>query len=98
MAIRGRLWFALWLAGVCTALWLVVWRQTESFRTARALGDVRLERASLESRRRGFERRIRAAASRDQLIPLAGARLGLRLPADSEIYRITMPSAAAPPR
>lgn len=98
MAFRGRHRFVLWLAGVGAALWLVIWRQTDSFRTARALADLRVQRAALEGRRSDFERRIRVATSRDALIPRAGARLGLRLPADSEIFRIPLPTtgAAAP--
>jgi len=98
MAIRGRHWVVFWLAAVCVALWLVVWRQTDSLRTARALGEVRTQRATLEGRRREYERRIRAASSRAQLIPRAGSRLGLRPAVDSEIFYINVPGATAPPR
>ena len=98
MALKGRHWFVLWLAAVCVALWLVVWRQTDSLRTARALTDVRAQRTTLEGRRSDYERRIRSATSRAQLIPRAAARLGLRQPLDSEIFYITIPAPAAPPR
>ena len=98
MAIRGRHWFVLWLAAVCVALWLVVWRQTDSLRAARALGEVRTQRATLEGRRSEYERRIRAASSRTRLIPLAGSRLGLRPAVDSEIFYINVPGATALPR
>ena len=96
MALRGRAWFVLGLAAVCVALWLVVWRQTDSLRTARALGEVRLERTTLEGRRSDYERRIRTATGRDQLIPRAAARLGLRQALDSEIFYIPVPSGTAP--
>ncbi len=98
MAIRGRHWFVFWLAAVCVALWLVVWRQTDSLGTARTLGEVRTQRATLEGRRSEYERRIRAATSRAELIPRAGSRLGLRLAVDSEIFYISVPDATAAPR
>lgn len=90
MALRGRHWFFIWLVVACAALWLVIWRQTDSFRTARALNDVREQRTVLEGQRANLEARIRAAQSREQLIPRA-ARLGLRAARDSEIFRITAP-------
>lgn len=91
MALRGRHWFVFWLAAACLALWLVVWRQTDSFRLARALGDTRTERITLEGRLSEYERRVRAARSRDQLMARVAARLGLRPARDSEIVRIPAP-------
>ena len=91
MALKGRHWFLIWLLAGCGALWLVIWRQTDSFRTARALNDVREQRAELASRRASLEARIRAAQSREQLIPRA-AKLGLRAARDSEIFRVTAPA------
>jgi hypothetical protein len=97
MALRGRHWFFLWLLAACAALWLVIWRQTDSFRTARTLNEVRTQRGILEGQRANLERRIRGAASRDELIPRAASRLGLRAARDSEIFRITVPAAGSPP-
>jgi hypothetical protein len=94
MAFKGRHWFLIWLVAACAALWLVIWRQTDSFRTARALNAVREQRAVLAGQRASLEARIRAAQSRELLIPRA-ARLGLRAARDSEIFRITAP--AQPP-
>jgi hypothetical protein len=96
MPVRGRHRFFFWLLAACAALWLVVWRQTDSYRVARALRELRNQRALLEGRRGDLERRIRGAASRDQLIPRAGARLGLREARDSEIFRITVPASTPP--
>jgi hypothetical protein len=97
MVLRGRHWFFLWLLAACVALWLVIWRQTDSFRTARTLNEVRNQRTILEGQRADLERRIRSAGSRDQLIPRAATRLGLRAARDSEIFRITVPAAGPPP-
>jgi hypothetical protein len=83
MALKGRHWFLIWLVAVCAALWLVIWRQTDSFRNARALNAVREQRAVLAGQRASLEARIRAA------------RMGLRAARDSEIFRITAP--AQPP-
>ena len=84
MAVKGRHWVAVWLVVLLAALWAVIARQTASLNAARALTDLRAERASLEGRRAVLERRIRAAQSRAVLLPRA-QRLGLRQPADTEI-------------
>ena len=91
MALRGRHWFVFWLVAASVALWLVVWRQTDSFRLARALGDIRTQRITLEGRLSDYERRIRAAKGREQLMARVAARLGLRPARDSEIVRISAP-------
>ena len=91
--IKGRHWLAIWLVALLAALWAVIARQTASLNAARALTDLRAQRAGLEGRRDELERRIRTAGSRAVLLPRA-ERLGLRLPADTEI--ILMP--VSPPR
>jgi len=84
MAVKGRHWVAVWLVVLLAALWAVIARQTASLNAARALTDLRAERANLEGRRAELERRIRTAQSRAVLLPRA-QRLGLRQPADTEI-------------
>lgn len=90
MRPRGRLWVLFWLGFVLAMLAWVVARQTSAVVTAGELGDLREERASLEARRAELLQRIRVARSRGALIPRA-ARLGLRLPADSEIVILQVP-------
>ncbi len=92
MAVRGRHWVALWLVLALGALWVVAARQAAAFRVARGLADARTARAQLEGRKAEFERRIRAAQGRAILLPRAQERLGLRLPADSEIVLLPGPS------
>ncbi len=87
MKFRGRHWIAFWLVALLAALWLVIARQTASLNAARALADLREERASLEGRRADLDRRVRTAQSRAVLLPRA-QKLGLRLPADTEIILI----------
>jgi hypothetical protein len=83
---------ALWLVLALGALWVVAARQSAAFRVARALADARTVRAQLEGRKAELERRIRAAQGRAVLLPRAQERLGLRLPADSEIILLPSPS------
>lgn len=97
MAFRGRHWIAFWLVALLAALWLVNARQTSALNAARELSDLREERASLEGRRDELERRVRAAQSRSVLLPKA-RKLGLRLPADTEIILIPAPSEAGSPQ
>jgi len=94
--IKGRHWLAIWLVALLAALWAVIARQTASLNAARALTDLRAERAGLEGRRAELERRIRTAGSRAVLLPRA-ERLGLRLPADTEIILLPTPGAATTP-
>ncbi len=93
MRFRGRHWIACWLVALLAALWAVIARQTSALNSARALADLREERASLEGRRAALDRRVRTAQSRAVLLPRA-QRLGLRLPADTEIILIPVPVAA----
>lgn len=91
--LRGRHWIAFWLVALLAALWLVIARQTAALNAARALNDLREDRATLEGRRAELERRVRTAQSRGVLLPKA-QKQGLRLPADTEI--ILIPSQSEP--
>jgi hypothetical protein len=96
VAFRGRHWIAFWLALLLGALWAVIARQTSALNSARALADLRDERASLEGRRADLERRVRNAQSRAVLVPRA-RKMGLRLPADTEIILIPTPAEPRQP-
>jgi cell division protein FtsL len=91
VAFRGRHWIAIWLVALLAALWMVIARQTSALNAARALNDLREERASLEGRKADLERRVRTAQSRAVLVPRA-EKQGLRLPADTEIILIPAPA------
>ena len=92
MTIKGRHWVALWLLAFLGAAWIVIARQTRAIRTARALAAAREERAALEGRRADLERRIRITESRGVLVRRARDQLGMRLPADTEIILLSVPS------
>jgi len=94
VAVRGRHWIAFWLVALLAALWVVIARQTAALNAARALTDLREERAALEGRRADLDRRVRSAQSRSVLVPRA-QRQGLRLPADTEIILIPAPAESS---
>jgi hypothetical protein len=85
MPLKGRHWLMLWLVVFVCVLLAIATRQSAGFRTARRLGELREERMALDARRTELERQIRAASSRQVLIPLAERTLGLHEPADSEL-------------
>jgi hypothetical protein len=84
MRLKGRIWIAIWLVFTLAVLAWVVNRDTFGFMTASELRNLRNERSVLQSDKAELMRRIREAESRAVLIPRA-ERMGLRLPADSEI-------------
>ncbi len=85
MTLKGRHWVALWLAGFLVVAAAVVWRQTEALATAKELRTLQSARGALETSRAAAAAAVRRARSRAVLVPLAGERLGLRLPQDTEI-------------
>ena len=93
MTLRGRHWVALWLLGFLVMAVAVVWRQTAALATARQLKALQTVRQALEVTRAATSAGIRHAESRAVLVPLAQARLGLRLPQDTEIVILQDPRA-----
>lgn len=80
-----------WLLLCLCALLAVAARQSAGFDTATRVRELREERLALEARRGELERRIRAASSRQVLVPIAERALGLHQPADSEFTLFVLP-------
>jgi hypothetical protein len=93
MRLKGRHWLMLWLVVFLGVLVAITTRQTEGFRTARRLRELREERMALEARRGDLERRIREGSSRQVLVPIVERALGLHEPADSEFILFAVPPA-----
>jgi hypothetical protein len=91
VTLKGRHWVALWLAGFLATAAAVVWRQTAALATARELRSLQSARGALETSRAAAAAAVRRARSRATLVPLAEARLGLRLPQDTEIVILQDP-------
>ena len=85
----------LWLLLFLVVLIAITTRQTAGFRTARRLRELTEERTALDARRGDLERRIRAASSRQVLVPIVQRELGLHEPADSEFVRFVLPPSGA---
>ena len=88
---RGRRTVALFLVGFVVVSSVVIWRRTAGIERARELRDLARERDELLAERARLERDIRDASSRARLVPLAERRLGMHLPADSEIVYLVRP-------
>lgn len=82
---RGAVVAAAWLLLLLSALAAVVWRQTQGIALERQLRALQAERAVVEAERVQLERRSMALGSRARVVRLARERLGMHLPADSEI-------------
>ena len=82
---RGRSVVALVLLGFVLVSTVVIWRRTAGIQRARELRELERARVDLLAERARLERDIRDASSRARLVPLAERRLGMHLPADSEI-------------
>lgn len=94
MTLRGRHWVIFWLfVALATAL-LVTYRQTSANLAARDLRAARDERAALEAQKGELERRIRLAASRQELVPRAEGALGLHEPTATEMTVLSVPADA----
>jgi hypothetical protein len=98
MRLKGRHWLMIWLLVFLVVLVAITTRQTEGFRTAARLRDLREERMALEARRGELVRRIRAASSRQVLVPTVSRELGLHEPADSEFVLFVVPPDEQRPR
>ncbi|HYU00248.1 MAG TPA: hypothetical protein VEK85_07720 [Gemmatimonadales bacterium] len=96
MRLKGRHWVAVWLIAFLAVTWLVYARQTAAIHDAGALIEIRARRANLEGHRAELERRIRTGESRAVLVPRAQTKLGLHLPADSEIVLVPLPGNGPP--
>lgn len=81
---------------VLSSLVLVTWRQTRGLQLERALGEMEAERAIAEAERVDLTRRVEELRSRARIVRVARERLGMHLPADSEIVFLPAPAGGQP--
>lgn len=91
---RGLLWLA--LAGFLVVATGVIWRRTAGIAKSRQLQELERRREALENEKLQLEGSIRLAGSRARLVPRA-ERLGLKLPAASQVIIITRPPRPTSP-
>lgn len=89
----GTIRLALCFAALLGALTLVIWRQSQSLETLRALDKLRGSRALAEAERSDLQRKIEHLESRAVVVDAAQKLLGMRVPSASEI--VILPLAPA---
>jgi cell division protein FtsL len=72
------------------ALSLVVWRQTRGAALQREIRGLEAERAIAESERLRTATRIQGLQSRARILRVARDRLGMHLPADSQVVLVPL--------
>jgi cell division protein FtsL len=85
VALRGRSMVALVLVAFVLLTSLVIWRRSVGISGARELRELGQMRLQLEGDRARLARDIRAASSRERLVPVAEQRLGMRVPSDDQM-------------
>jgi len=95
---RGRVFVALALVAFVLVGATVIWRRVTGIENARALRALAAERAQLVAERAALESAVRTAAGRSRIGGVAEQRLGMRVPADTQVVILTRPPAAADAR
>lgn len=85
VALRGRSMVALVLVAFVLLASLVIWRRSFGIAGARELRELGQTKLQLEGDRARLARDIRAASSREKLVPIAEQRLGMRVPSDDQL-------------
>ena len=91
-ARRPRFRLAGWLLLLMAALSLTVWRQTRGVALQREIRALESDRAIAESERMALATRIQALQSRARIVQVARDRLGMHLPADSQVVLVAVPA------
>lgn len=85
VAIRGRWIVAAVLIGFVITTTAVIARRSYGDAQARQMSGAEAHLRQLMNQRVLIEAEIRKASSRDRLLPIAENRLGMRLPADTQV-------------
>jgi membrane protein implicated in regulation of membrane protease activity len=91
---RGRLVVALALVAFVSVGAAVIWRRVTGIANARELRLLATQRAQLVAERAALESAVRAAAGRGRIGGVAEQRLGMRVPADTQVVILTRPPVA----
>lgn len=93
----GRRTTALVLLAFLVLASAVVWRKTVGFSEGQKVRELAERRTELASRRTRLEGEIRSNLSLRKLGPIVEKRLGLKVPADSQIILLARPRADSLP-
>ncbi len=98
MTLRGRHWVIWWLFIFLLVATIVTARQREAYLTASRLRTARIALSAVTANAAELDHRIRDGTSRKVLVPKVQARLGLRMPSDSENILLDGPTVPHPSR
>ena len=90
---RGRVLVAGALAGFLVVMAGVVWRRALGFEGALRMRTLEARAQALDAARTRLRNEIRSATSFGRLQPVVAARLGMRVPNDSQVIRLPRPAA-----
>jgi len=93
---RPALRLAGWLLLLLGALSLTVWRQTRGVALQKEIRALEAERAIAESERMTLATRIQELRSRARILRVARDRLGMQLPADSQVVLVPVAAEERP--
>ncbi len=96
-AKRQRSWVPVLLAGFLLVSAGVIWRRVSGIDNARQLRDLERQRDALVAEKARLEGAISRASSRARLAPIAEQRLGMRVPAASEVILLPRHTTPASP-
>lgn len=91
---RGRSIVAIVLLVGLLVMTGIIWRRAIGYDEARALRVLDQKRVQLDGERARLESAIRLASGRSHLQPIAEQRLGMHVPADSEVVILPAPAPA----
>ncbi|MEO6444707.1 MAG: hypothetical protein ABIZ91_17820 [Gemmatimonadaceae bacterium] len=91
VAARGRWKLAFALSAFVLVMAGVIWRKSVGYTKSIELQALDNERRELEAQRARLQNEIRTAMSLRQLRPVVSARLGMKMPSDSQLIRLPRP-------
>ena len=97
VARRGRSWIAIALVGFVLVAAGVILRRSYGVTESRAMRELDRRRAQLVAERVQLESDIRDLSSRVRLGPVAEQRLNMRVPNDSQVVILPLPTRRADP-
>ncbi len=92
VAVRGR-----WVVAVTLSLFVlvmagVIWRKSLGYSTSLELRALDSQRRELEAQRSTLQNDIRTGMSLGRLGPVVSSRLGMKMPSDSQVFRLPKPA------
>lgn len=92
VAPRGRVQLAVALSAFVLVMAGVIWRKSVGYTASIELRTLDNRRRELEAQRSKLQNDIRTGMSLGRLSPVVSARLGMKMPSDSQVFRLPKPA------